>query len=229
MSYFCSGMEMTRMWKVPAPQLRSREGSGYLSSLKWPQGAPPPLLEGPLSSPLLRPSLAQLLNQQPSPTLRLQQPLRDSSPRGDGGLQKTTRSLKFNLHPPSTLTPQLFLQLTTLYNEPICQETAAKHPRAHQPVKWKFLPDHQIKSLPLFQTKKLWNYQKKPKLFCQQRGSLHCRPRSSPWVDSCPTRQTYRGWKKPVSSESCSNRRCTKRRWAHILTSASIKDPLHTK
>lgn len=132
-SYSCLGMVMTKMGKVPAPQQQSREGSGFLSSPKWPRAVPPPLLglQSPLSKQslqLLLKSLAQTLTSQQRPArLGLQQALRDSSPQGDGGLQKRTSSPKCNLNPPSSLPTvqdlQLILQLRTRLNKPICQRS----------------------------------------------------------------------------------------------------------
>lgn len=122
-SYDCLEMVMTKMGKVPTPQQQSREGRGFLSSPKLPQAAPPSLLgrQSPLSKQFLKlllKSLMQTLTSQQLPAkLRLQQPLRDCSPQGDGGLQKRASSPKRNLNPPLSLLTvqdlQLLLQLRT--------------------------------------------------------------------------------------------------------------------
>ncbi len=128
-SYCCLGMVMIKMGKVPAPPQQSREGSGFLSSPEWPQAASPPLLGR--QSPLSRQSLKLLLKSQAQTLTSQRQPLLDSSLQGDGDLQKRASSPKCNLNPPSSLLTvqdlQLYLQLRTRLNRPICQRTASNN------------------------------------------------------------------------------------------------------
>lgn len=155
-------------------QQHFREGRGLLSSPKSPRAAPLSLLER--QDPLLRQSrklllefLMQSLTSQRLPAKpRQQQPLRDCSPQGGGGHQRTAGSPKCNLSPPSSLLTvqdlQLLLQQRTRRMKPIFQQTAANSQNTHHPVNLKFISEDQIKFPPLCQIKKLLKYQRELRL-----------------------------------------------------------------
>lgn len=155
-------------------QQQFREGRGLLSSPKSPQAARLSLLEQqdplPRQSPkLLLELLMQSLTSQQLPAKpRQQQPLRDCSPRGDGGHQRTAGSPKCYISPPSSLLTahdlQLLFQQRTRRMKPIYQQTAANNQNTHQPVNLKFILEDQIKSPPLCKIKKLLKYQRELRL-----------------------------------------------------------------
>lgn len=128
-----NSLGMTKMGKVPAPQQQSREGSGFLSSPKWPLAALPPLpgLHWRLSKQSLKLPLKSLSQTSTSQQLPLQQPLKDSSLPGDEGFQRRASSPKCNLNPPLALLTvqdlQLFLWLRTQENQPNRHQRAANN------------------------------------------------------------------------------------------------------
>lgn len=176
-------MAMTKTGKVPTPQQQSRDGSGFLSSPKWPQAAPPPFCghQSPLSRQphkLLLKFLHRALKSHPHlDKPRRQQPPWDFSPQGGGGAQKIAgrpeRLSKPLSSPLTAQDSQLFLPWTR-QNNPLQQLKAAKQQRTRQAAQTKrFPPSYQIKPPTLCQTKKLWRYQRKPKLWCHLRACIH--------------------------------------------------------
>ncbi len=181
---------MTKMERVPALQQQSRDGSVFLSSPKWLQVVPPPSLgRQSLRSKQFQKvplkSVCQTLTSHQHPAkLPLQQPLKDFSLQGDGGVQKRASNPTCNLNPPSSLlivqSLLLFLLLRTRKNKPIYLQTVANIQKACQTVKLKkLLPGCEIKSHHLYQTKKLMRFLRKPRPSCPLRAGLQCHKQRS--------------------------------------------------